>query len=152
MITTMQELRDAIAEKCDFSQPLRVVAYDVGKKAKRHSTVYVDAEYPTRFSVSEGMYSKKGVIEFTHYADGEVLMPEHAIEALDELLTEAPRTTVGWVYFFYFPMDYKFRLLGTRRITDSLLDTNEVLKMYFHDEVPNTLIIEADYEVGSFDQ
>lgn len=147
----MQELRDAIAEKCDFSKPLRVIAHDIGKKANKHSVIYTDADFPARFAVSKGLYSKKGVMEFTYDAEGEVLMPEHAIAALDELLEEAPRTTVGWVYFFYFPMDYKFRLLGQRRINDSLLDTDEVQNMYFHDEVENTLVIEADYEVGSFD-
>ena len=151
MITTMLELREAIATNCDFSQPLRVIAHDIGKKADKHSVVYCDADYPARISVSEGMYSEKGVIEFTHYADGEVLMPEHAIEALDELLEEAPKTTIGWVYFFYFPMDYKFFLLGQRKIENGLLDTNEVKRIYFHDEVPNTLVIEADYELGSFD-
>ena len=55
------------------------------------------------------------------------------------------------MYFFYFPMKYKFFLLGERNIENGLLDTNEVLDMYFHDEVPNTLVIEADYELGSFD-
>jgi len=151
MITTMLELREAIAEKCDFSKPLRVIAHDIGRKADKHSVVYADADYPARISVSEGMYSEKGVIEFTYDAEGAVLMPQHAIDALDALLEDAPKTTIGWVYFFYFPMNYKFFLLGERKINDSLLDTNEVTNMFFHDEIPNTLIIEADYEIGSFD-
>lgn len=151
MITTMQELRQEIAEKCDFSMPLRVIANDVGKKAEKHSVIYTDKDFPARIAVSEGMYSDKGIIEFTHDARGDVLMPQHAIDALDALLEEAPKTRIGWVYFFYFPMDYKFFLLGAKKIENSLLDTNEVLNMYFHDEVPNTLVIEADYEVGSFD-
>ena len=151
MITTMLELKQAIEENCDFSKPLRVIAHDIGKKADKHSVVYADADYPARFAVSEGMYSKKGVLELTYDAENPVLMPEHAVAALDELLEKAPRTTIGWVYFFYFPMDYKFFLLGQRRIENGLLDTDEVKRMYFHDEVPNTLVIEADYELGSFD-
>jgi len=151
MINTMKELREAIAEHCDFSQPLRVIAKDVGRKAEKHSVVYCDADFPARFSVSEGMYSIKGVMEFTYDVDSPVLMPQHVVDALDEFLEEAPRTTIGWVYFFYFPMKYKFFLLGEKNIENGLLDTNEVLDMYFHDEVPNTLVIEADYELGSFD-
>ncbi len=151
MITTMSELRQAIAENCDFSKPLRVVALDVGKKAKKHSLVYVDAEHPATMKVSEGMYSSKGVMEFSHDPAYDVLMPEAALAALDELLEEAPKTKIGWVYFFYFPMDYTGFLGRVIHIKDCLLDTREVKNMYLLEADQNTLVIEAEYNVGSFD-
>ena len=151
MITTMRELRDLIADKCDLSQPLRVVAHDVGKKAAKHTPVYVDEEHPAKIKVSPGMYSEKGVIEFAYYANGEVLMPEDVLDALDDLLFEHPKARIGWVYFFYFPLDYRFFFGKTRHVEDSLLDTKEVKNIYFADGGSNILVFEAEYGIGEFD-
>ena len=151
MIGTMCELRQLIAENCDFSQPLRVVALDIGKKASKHSTVRVDENYPAKINISAGMYDDRGVVELTYDAEGQVLMPEAAITALDNLLEEEPKTRIGWVYFFYFPMDYTFLLLGKKHIDCSMLDTSEIRNIYMADDEPNTLVIEADYGLGSFD-
>ena len=147
----MRELRQLIVDGCDFSQPLRVVSHDVGKKAAKHSAVRVDETYPVNLSVAGGMYDDRGSIEFAHYPEREVLMPGMLVEALDELLEERPNTLLKWVYFFYFPMDY-LGMFGKRRQIDSgLLDTSEIRKVYLSKDEPNTLVIEGEYEFGSFD-
>lgn len=151
MVTTLRELRELIAENCDFSQPLRIIAHDVGKKAARHSTLHVDESFPTKLSVARGKYDARGVIEFAYDPEGTVLMPEAALEALDKLMEEVPKATIGWVYFFYYPLDYKGFLGRVKRIKDCLLDTSSVKNVYFADDQPNTLVIEAAYGVGSFD-
>lgn len=151
MITTMLEFRQLIADNCDFSQPLRVVAHDVGKKAAKHSIVRADENHPAQLKASAGLYDKKGVIELAYYPEGKVLMPEAAIAALDELLEEEPKALLGWIYFFYFPLDYKFFFGKVRHVECSLLDTKEARDIYFSEDEPNTLIIEAEYGVGEFD-
>lgn len=151
MITTIRELRELIADNCDFSKPLSVVAYDVGKKAERHSTLRVDETFPTKMSASPGKYDDRGAIEFAHNAEGEVLMPVAAIEALDNLLEEKPKATIGWVYFFYYPLDYKGLFGRPRAIKECLLDTSSVADVYLVKDNPNTLVFKAPYDVGSFD-
>ena len=151
MISTMLELRQLIADNCDFSQPLRIVARDLGKKAAKHSTVRADENHPARMTVTPGTYSEKGVIELAYDSEYEALMPEDALAALDGLLEEVPKALVGWVYFFYFPMDYAGFLGRAKRINCSLLDTSNVLDIYLADDEPNTLVIEAEYGIGSFD-
>ncbi len=151
MISTIRELRQMIADSCDSSQPLRVVAHDVGKKASRHSVVRADELYPARMTVTPGTYSEKGVIEFAYDPEFKALMPEDAIVALDGLLEEVPKALIGWVYFFYFPIDYNGLFGKKKRIECSLLDTSEVENVYLSDSEPNTLVIEAKYGVGSFD-
>lgn len=151
MIGTIRELRDLIADNCDFSQPLRVFAYDVGKKAAKHTTVRVDESFPTKMSVTPGTYEAKGVIEFEHYPEGDVLMPEDAIEALDGLLEEMPHAGIGWVYFFYYPLEYTGFLGRVKRVENCLLDTTDVRDIFLLDDNPNALIIKAAYAVGSFD-
>lgn len=151
MITTIRELRELIADNCDFSKPLRVFAYDVGKKAAKHSTVRVDEKFPTKMSVTHGTYDASGVIEFAHRPEGEVLMPETALEALDGLLEEEPKATIGWIYFFFYPLKYKGLFGRMKRTDDCLLNTNNLKGIYFLDGQPNVLIIEAAYEIGTFD-
>ena len=151
MIITMTELRELIANNCDFSQPLRVVAHDVGKKASKHSVVRVDEDHPARFSVSSGLYDERGVVELAYDEDVEVLMPEAAVNALDELLEDDPKAHIGFVYFFYFPLDAVVFLGRVRHVKNSLLDTNKVLDISFSDDEPNTLVITAAYNVGEFD-
>lgn len=150
MITTMRELRQLIADNCDPSQPLRVVANDVGKKANKHSPVRADEGHPAKFSVSSGLYDDRGVIEISYDEDAEVLMPEAAIDALDALLEDDPRALIGWVYFFYFPFDATFLFGRTRRITDSLMDTSKVQDIYFAEDEPNTLVFKAEFNLGEF--
>ena len=151
MITTMSELRQLIAENCDFSQPLRVVARDLGKKAAKHSVVRADEDHPARMSVTAGLYTKKGVIELAYDSEAEVLTPEAAVAALDNLLEDEPKELIGWVYFFYFPLEY-VGLFGRKVQVDcSLLDTSEVRDVYLSEDDPNTLVIEAEYGLGSFD-
>lgn len=151
MIFTMQELRQMIAENCDPSQPLRVIAHDVGKKAARHSVVRVDEDHPATFSVSSGLYDERGVVEFSYYADAKVLTPQIVLDALDELLEEDPKGHIGFVYFFYFPIDVTFFLGRVRRVENSLMDTNKLLDIRFSEDEPNTLIFEAAYSLGEFD-
>lgn len=150
MITTMQELRDLIADSCDFSQPLRVVAHDLGKKAAKHSVVRADEDHPAAMNVSAGLYSDKGVIEFAYDPENKVLMPEDAIAALDNLLEEEPEELIGWVYFFYFPLDYRFFFGKTTHVECSLLDTSAVRDIHMADDEPNTLVIEAEYGLSEF--
>ena len=150
MITTVQELRQLIVDNCDFSQPLRVVACDVGKKAAKHSVVRADENHPAVMNVTPGMYSEKSVMEFSYDAEAEVLMPEAAIAALDRLLEEVPKALIGWVYFFYFPIDYTFLFGRKRRVELSLFDASDVLDIYFADDEPNTLMIKAAYGVSEF--
>ncbi len=76
---------------------------------------------------------------------------EDAIAALDALLEEVPRSLIGWIYFFYFPMDYTGFLGRAKQIECSLLSTKDVSNIYLMDDKPNTLVIEAKFEVGSFD-
>ena len=148
---TMRELRQLIVDGCDFSQPLHVVSHDVGKKASKHSALRVDEMFPVNVSVAGGMYDDRGSIEFAHYPESNVLMPETLVEALDELLEERPRTQLKWVYFFYFPIEY-IGMFGKRKtIGNCLLDTSEIRRVYLSEDEPNTLIIEAEYKVGSFD-
>lgn len=151
MITTMRELRQLIAENCDFSRPLRVVAHDLGRKAAKHSVVQADENHPATMKASAGLYSEKGVIELAYEPEAKVLMPEAALATLDELLEEEPEELIGWVYFFYFPMDYTFFFGKTRHVECSLLDTRDVRNIYLADEDPNTLVIEAEYGLGEFD-
>lgn len=151
MISTIRELRQLIADNCDPSQPLRIVAHDLGKKAAKHSVVRADEHHPARINVTAGTYSEKGVIELSHDAEFDVLMPEDALAALDGLLEEEPKSLIGWVYFFYFPADYKGFLGKTKRINCSLLDTSNVLDIRMSEDEPNTLVIEAEYGFGSFD-
>ena len=151
MTITFRELRQLIAENCDASQPLRVVSRDVGKKAHRHSVLRVDENFPIKLSTSLGKYDERAVIEFAHYADCEVLMPEAFIAALDEVLEELPKATLGWVYFFYFPMDYVTFLKKVKRLECSLLDTSDVRNVYLEEGEPNTLVIEGAYNISSFD-
>lgn len=151
MISTMRELRQLIADNCDFSQPLRVVARDLGKKAGKHSTVCADEDHPARMKASAGMYDERGIIELAYDPEFEALMPEDAIAALDALLEEVPRSLIGWIYFFYFPMDYTGFLGRAKQIECSLLSTKDVSNIYLMDDKPNTLVIEAKFEVGSFD-
>ena len=148
---TMRELRQMIADKCDFSQPLHVVSRDVGKKAAKHSAVRVDETFPVNLTLAGGMYDDRGSIEFAHYLEGEVLTPEMLVEALDDLLDERPYTMLKWVYFFYFPMEYVGMFSKRRKIDSCLLDTREIHKVYLSEDEPNTLIIEGEYEFGSFD-
>ena len=100
---------------------------------------------------SPGMYDDRGTIELTHYPQLEVLMPETVLADLDEFLEENPRALLKWVYFFYFPIDYVGLFGRMRRIDNCLLDTSNVKDIYFSDDEPNTLVIEAEYEIGSFD-
>ena len=151
MISTMRELRQLIADNCDFSQPLRVVARDLGKKAGKHSTVCADEDHPARMKASAGMYDERGIIELAYDPEFEALMPEDAIAALDALLEEVPRSLIGWIYFFYFPMDYTGFLGRAKQIECSLLNTKDASNIYLMDDKPNTLVIEAKFEVGSFD-
>lgn len=151
MITTILELRQAIADGCDNTQPLRIVAHDVGKKASKHSVVRVDENHPAKMAASAGLYTDKAIIELSYDADAGPLMPEDAIAALDELLEEKPKERIGWVYFFYFPLDLTTFFGKVRRIACSLLDTSEVLDLYLSEEEPNTLVIKAKYGLGSFD-
>lgn len=151
MITTLRELRDLIAKNCDFSQPLRVVAQDVGKNAKKHSAVYVDENRPVKITIATGMYDERGSVELAYDEEGEVLMPESLIAALDEVLEEAPTELLKWFYFFYFPMDYKNMFGKIKHINCSLMDTSNIKNVYFADGVPNTLIVEGVYGIGSFD-
>ena len=148
---TMRELRQMLADGCDFSQPLRVVSRDVGKKAAKHSAVRVDETYPVNLSLAGGMYDDRGSIEFAHYEEGDVLMPETLIEALDDLLEERPYTMLKWVYFFYFPMEYVGMFGKQRHIDSGLLDTSEIRNVYLSEDEPNTLVVEGEYEFGSFD-
>lgn len=148
---TMQELRDLVADNCDFSRPLRIVAHDVGKKAYKHSIVYVDDQHPVRLTVQPGMYDKRASIELAHYPDAEVLMPEAFVSALDELLEEEPRALVGWFYFFYFPMEYTTLFKRKMHIEEGMLDTDDIKQIYLMEDKPNLLIVEADYGLGSFD-
>ena len=151
MATTMRELRQLIEDNCDFSQPLRVVSRDVGRKASKHSAVRVDENCPAMMKFSPGMYDDRGTIELTHYPQLEVLMPETVLADLDEFLEENPRALLKWVYFFYFPIDYVGLFGRMRRIDNCLLDTSNVKDIYFSDDEPDTLVIEAEYEIGSFD-
>lgn len=151
MITTMSEFRQLIADNCDLSQPLRVVAHDVGKKAAKHSAIRADEDHPAKINVSAGLYDDRGVIELAYDADAPVLMPEAALNALDDLLEEEPKERIGWVYFFYFPLSYTFFFGKTRQVDCSLVDTNKVRDIYMADDEPNTLVIEAEYNIGEFD-
>ena len=148
---TMRELRQLLVDSCDFSQPLHVVSVDVGKKADKHSAVRVDERYPVNLELAGGMYDDRGSIEFAHYPEGKVLMPEMLVDALDDLLEERPGTLLKWVYFFYFPMDYVGMFGKRRRIDSCLLDTSKIRKVYLSDDEPNTLVVEGEYEFGSFD-
>lgn len=151
MITTMSELRQMIAENCDLSQPLRAVAHDVSKKADRHSQVRVDENHPARFSVSKGLYDERGSVEFSYYDDAPILMPQDALDALDNLLEEDPKAHIGFVYFFYFPIEVTF-FLGRKRVVDnSLMDTNKLVSVTLSDCEPNTLVFEAPFTLGEFD-
>jgi hypothetical protein len=38
-----------------------------------------------------------------------------------------------------------------KRKEDCLLDTKDVKRIYLAEDEPNTLVFEAEYEVGSFD-
>lgn len=151
MAITMLELRQLIADNCDLSQPLHVVAHDVGKKAPKHSVVRVDEDHPVRLVVSPGLYDKRASIEFAYDAEATVLMPQEALDALDELLEEHPNATLGWVYFFYFPFKYRFLFGRVKEVENSLMDTNLVLDIYMADDEPNTLVIKAPYSLGQFD-
>lgn len=151
MIPTMRELREMIADHCDPAQPLRVVSYDVGKKAARHSVACADESHPATMTVTPGKYDERSVIELAHYPDREVLMPESALAAIDGLLEDHPKATIGWVYFFYFPLDYKGFFGQERKIENCLLDTRDVVDVYLADDDPNTLVIKAKFNVGSFD-
>ena len=151
MITTMRELRQLIADNCDMSQPLRVVAHDVGKKAAKHSIVRVDEEHRAKVNVTAGLYDERAVFELAYDATAEVLMPEDVLNALDDLLEEVPEALIGWVYFFYFPMSYTFFFGKTRLVDCALLDTSKVLDIYFADDEPNTLMLKAEYGIGEFD-
>ena len=43
-------------------------------------------------------------------------------------------------------------MFGKRKtIGNCLLDTSEIRRVYLSEDEPNTLIIEAEYKVGSFD-
>ena len=148
---TMREFRQMIADGCDFSRPLHVVSVDVGKKAAKHSAVRVDETFPVNLSLAGGMYDDRGSIEFAHYPEGDVLMPGTLVEALDELLEERPATLLKWVYFFYFPMEYAGMFGKWRHIDSCLLDTSKIHKVYLSEDEPNTLVVEGEYEFGSFD-
>lgn len=152
MITTIRELRDLIADNCDFSQPLRIFAHDVGKKADKHSTVRVDEGFPTKITITHGMYDASGVIEFAHDPEGKVLMPKTFVEALDDLLEGEPKATIGWTYFFYYPLDYKGLFGKVKKIKECLLDTNSIKDIYLLEGQSNVLIVEAEYGIGSFDR
>ena len=151
MATTMRELRQLIEDNCDFTQPIRFVSRDVGKKAAKHSIVRADEQLLARVSITPGMYDDRGVVELTHDPDAKVLMPEDVLAAIDNLLEEKPKATIGWVYFFYFPMDYVGFLGKVKRIACSMLDTSKVRDIYMSDDEPNTLIVEAEFGIGSFD-
>ena len=151
MYITMREFRQMIAENCDFSQPLRVIANDVGKKAHKHSVVRVDEDHRVRMSVQRGMYDERGIVEFAYDEEADVLMPQHAIDILDDLIEEDPKAHIGFVYFFYFPIDALFLFGRVRRVDNSLLDTNKVQDIRFSEDEPNTLIITAPYGIGEFD-
>ena len=149
-MTTMLELRQLIAENCDFSQPLRVVAHDIGKKAAKHSVVRADEEHPARVTIAPGLYDDRGSIELAYDADASVLMPADFVGALDALLEEVPKARIGWVYFFYFPLDYRFLFGKVRRVDFSLLDTRDVQDIYLSEDEPNTLVFMAKYGIGEF--
>lgn len=151
MTMKLQELRQLIAKECDRTKPLRVVAHDVGKKADRHSTIRVDEDHPATLKVSIGEKDERAVIEFKHNAGGEVFMPKDALEAIDALLKEEHKIHIGWIYFFYFPAEYKSMLGRTKRIEESALDACNVDDIYMADGEPNTLVFEAEYNIGSFD-
>ena len=151
MTITLLELRQLIAENCDLAQPLRVVSRDVGKKADKHSVVRVDEDHPIKLTVSLGKYDERAAIEFAYYSDLKVLMPEALIDALDDVLEEERKATVGWVYFFYFPMEYVSLLKKVKRLDCSLLDTSKVRKIFLAEDEPNTLVVEAEYNFSSFD-
>lgn len=151
MSITMRELRDLIAGGCDFSQPLRVVAQDVGKKGGKHSIVRADEKNPAAMNISPGMYDERGTVEVAHDPEAEVLMPEAAIAGLDALLEEVPEATIGWVYFFYFPLEYTGLFGRRKQMRECLLDTNNLLDVYLSDDEPNTLVFKAEYGFGSFD-
>ena len=151
MITTLRELRNLVANNCDFSQPLRVVAHDVGKNAKRHTAVYVDETRPVKVTIETGMYDERGSVELAYDENGEILTPESFIAALDEVIEEVPTELLKWFYFFYFPMDYKGRFGKVQHFENCLLDTRDIHDVYFAEGVPNTMIVEGVYGVGSFD-
>ena len=148
---TLLELRQLIADECDFSKPLQAVAHDIGKKAKKHSTVRMDENYPAMLKITPGKYDDRTAIEFAHYPDCTAIMPEDALAQLDEMLESNPKATVGWVYFFYFPMDYVTVFKQTKRKEHGLLDSSNVKGIYLAEGEPNTLVFEAEYGVGSFD-
>jgi len=148
---TMLELRQLIADGCDFSKPLQAVARDVGKKAKKHSEVRVDESHPARLKITPGKYDDRMAIEFAHYPDCTAIMPEEALAQLDEMIEANPRATVGWVYFFYFPMGYITAFKQVKRKKECLLDSSNVKRVYLAEDEPNTLVFEAEYGVDSFD-
>jgi len=150
MTITIRELKQMVEDNCDPSQPLRVVSRDVGKKASKHSVIRVNEDYPVRFSASKGKFDERAYIEFAHYYDSETLMPETFIEVLEKVLEEEPKATVGWVYFFFFPMDHVTLLKKVKRIDCASLDSSKVKKIYLADDEPNTLVIEAEYEISAF--
>ena len=150
MTITIRELKELVEDNCDPSQPLRVVSRDVGKKAGKHSVISVNEDYPVRFSASKGKYDERAYIEFAHYYDSEILTPETFVEVLEDLLVDEPKATVGWVYFFFFPMDHVTLLRKVRRIDCASLDSSKVRNIYLADDEPNTLVIEAEYEISAF--
>lgn len=151
MISTMRELRDLVAENCDFSQPLRIAAHDVGKKASRHSNIYVDENHPAKLTVEAGTVDDRGSVELSHDPEAGPIMPGEFVEALDAVLKGAPGELLSWFYFFYFPMDYTKRFGKPLHIEWSILDTNNIRDIYFYPGEVNTMIVEAEYNVGTFD-
>lgn len=151
MIRTMRELRDLLAHSSDFSQPLRVGAYDVGKKASRHSNVYVDEEHPAKLAVEAGTLDDRGSVSLSYDPEADPLMPEAFIAAIDAVLQENPRELLHWFYFFDFPIDYTKRFGKPMHLEWSILDTSEIRDIYFYPGEVNALIVEAEYNVGTFD-
>lgn len=148
---TIRELRKLIADNCDPTQPLRVVAHDVGKKADKHSIVCVDENHPINLKIAPGTYDERASIEFAYYPESKVLTPQILLDALDELLEERPQALFKWAYFFYFPMEYVGMFKRVKRIDNCLLDTSKIQRVYMSEDYPNTLVIEGEYEFGSFD-
>ena len=148
---TIKEIRQLIADKSDPSQPLNVLARDLGKKAAKHSGMRVNETLPTKVNVTLGQYDERSSIEFAHNPGGDALMPGDVLAALDGLLETEPKATLGWVYFFYYPLKYKGFLGKIKQIKDCLLDTNNVIDVYFSEDEPNTLVFMAPFTLGSFD-
>lgn len=101
--------------------------------------------------LASGTYDDRGSIEFAHYPESQVLTPRMLVDALDELLEERPTTLLKWVYFFYFPMEYAGMFGKTRQIENCLLDTSKIHRVYLLEDEPNTLVVEGEYDFGSFD-